>query len=88
MTSFGTLCWFAFVAMVVGFNVFVGNTILELRRDIQIIRKRLGAEGKTKGSKASTASTEKERPRKEEEEGTDSDTDSEDEEDEKKPARS
>jgi len=28
MTSFGTLCWFAFVAMVVGFNVFVGNTIL------------------------------------------------------------
>lgn len=46
MGGFSTLCWLAFVAMLIGFNVFVGNTILELRRDIQIIRKRLGAERK------------------------------------------
>ena len=88
MTSFGTLCWFAFVAMIIGFNVFVGNTILEIRRDIQMIRKRLGAEGK-KRSKDATSTTKKRKAGAGTEaeatakgDDSDSDTDSEEEEEE------
>jgi len=87
--TFGTLCWFAFVAMIIGFNVFVGGIILELQRDVQIIRKRLGIEAKKKAGSRKRQEKKDETSlssgsRREDPDRDDSDTDSEAEQEQEK----